>query len=177
MAFLIKRETGAGSTSGGKNLNKSSRRFTKDDISAPTLLPCGESHSLLSSTVTLNEAMKGHKRGKSEPFPAGRGGWASLIGGRWGSGITKLVISGVYNSRSTTDSGVPAQPGSQSIQIIFPQVNKDKCKSNMPNDYSRLNIILQLYLQLRILNTLLSGSRGLPMSPPQTHAPNHLHLR
>jgi hypothetical protein len=138
MAFLIKRES---STSGGRNLNKPSRRFTKDDISGPTLLPCGGSQSLPNSTLVLNEAMKGHKRGKSEPFPAGRGGWASLIGGRWSSGITKLVISGVSNSRNTTGSRSSTRLGSQSIQIIFPQTNKDKCKLNMPKDYSCLIIM------------------------------------
>ena len=126
MAFFIKRASSSASVSGP---NKTGRRITKDDISRPTLLPWGGPYSLPANSSTLKDAMKGHKRGKSEPFPARRSGWSSLIGGRLSRGFTKIVLSASPSAKETPSSVFPEKTGAQSIQIILPIYNKDKCKS------------------------------------------------
>lgn len=93
MSFFLRRDSDPAAANGPRAISKPSRRVTKEDISRPTLIPWGTSQSLPDTTSTIHGAMRGHKRGKSEPLPVSHEGFSQPLGAVHRGRVTRIILS------------------------------------------------------------------------------------
>jgi hypothetical protein len=131
MVPFMRHEASVRPASGRKNITKPRRRVTKDEISRPSLLPWEGSQSLLRNTSALENVVKAHKRSQSAPSLTGWRGWGSPFGFILYPDISRFTLSSTSTSENASESALARQMGTQSLHIIFPPANKDKCKPDL----------------------------------------------
>ncbi|KIM22195.1 hypothetical protein M408DRAFT_323974 [Serendipita vermifera MAFF 305830] len=127
MSFFHKREGDPAPAARGKAIGKPSRRVTKDDISRPTLLPWGTSQSLPIMTSALRDNVRGHKRGKSEPFPPSQYSSRPANDAPHRNKVARIILSALPSSFSLSALSSLAHWAShpQSIKVMIPlDINK-----------------------------------------------------